>query len=151
KHLEADGVDVRYFAAGAGDAVIILHGGQGLAWTAIHDRLATDYRVLAPELPGFGASPGGTRSTREGAQTIASVGVKRGLKRWPLVSIGLSARMALWAAIDAPDRIEALAMVTPAAIRPDDWTPPPGASAHLMPLVGPNRDPELEARLGEIE
>jgi pimeloyl-ACP methyl ester carboxylesterase len=47
--------------AGAGPAVLWLHGEAGPSWTAFHDALARDWHVLAPSHPGYGASNGGDR------------------------------------------------------------------------------------------
>lgn len=45
---------------GDGPALLLLHGAWGDAsvhWSAVWHRLARDYRVIAPELPGFGIDP----------------------------------------------------------------------------------------------
>ncbi len=46
--------------AGAGPALLLLHSAWGdaeLSWSAVWDGLARSFRVIAPDLPGFGASP----------------------------------------------------------------------------------------------
>src|SRR5437870_8935419 len=57
-HVEADGVRVFYRAAGDPDApvVVLLHGfpASSFMFRELIPRLATDYRVIAPDLPGFG-------------------------------------------------------------------------------------------------
>jgi pimeloyl-ACP methyl ester carboxylesterase len=56
--IEADGVHVFYRAAGAADApvVLLLHGfpASSFMFRELMPRLADDYRVIAPDLPGFG-------------------------------------------------------------------------------------------------
>src|SRR5499425_3353695 len=56
--VEADGVKVFYRAAGAADApvVLLLHGfpASSFMFRELIPRLANDYRVIAPDLPGFG-------------------------------------------------------------------------------------------------
>lgn len=56
--VEADGVQVFYRAAGEANApvVLLLHGfpASSFMFREIIPRLATDYRVVAPDLPGFG-------------------------------------------------------------------------------------------------
>ncbi len=58
--VEADGVRVFYRAAGAATApvVLLLHGfpASSFMFRELIPRLATDYRVIAPDLPGFGFS-----------------------------------------------------------------------------------------------
>lgn len=56
--VEADGVRVFYRAAGDASApvVLLLHGfpSSSFMFRELIPRLATDYRVIAPDLPGFG-------------------------------------------------------------------------------------------------
>ncbi len=56
--VEADGVRVFYRAAGDSNApvVLLLHGfpASSFMFRELIPRLATDYRVIAPDLPGFG-------------------------------------------------------------------------------------------------
>ncbi len=56
-----DGLVTSYLEAGAGDPVVLLHGGEfgasaELGWERNIAALATDYRVLAPDQLGFGQS-----------------------------------------------------------------------------------------------
>lgn len=63
RKLEVLGRSVRVLEAGAGTPVVLIHG-IGLAsdvWRASLATLAARYRVLAPDLPGFGGSPGPLR------------------------------------------------------------------------------------------
>ena len=55
----AGGVRIRYHDAGRGEPLVLLHGGGPGAsgWSNYSrniDALARDYRVLIPDLPGFG-------------------------------------------------------------------------------------------------
>src|SRR5215470_16529724 len=56
--VEADGVRVFYRAAGdtSAPAVLLLHGfpASSFMFRELIPRLANDYRVIAPDLPGFG-------------------------------------------------------------------------------------------------
>lgn len=61
-----DGRTVSYEAAGAGPIALLLHGspGNARAWARVGERLADRYRVIAPDLPGYGettpqSTPGG--------------------------------------------------------------------------------------------
>lgn len=62
RHLvDIDGMATSYLEAGAGDTVILLHGGEfgvsaELGWEHTIDALAENYRVLAPDMLGFGGS-----------------------------------------------------------------------------------------------
>lgn len=54
-----EGVDVHYRAAGAGPPAVLLHSGGGASgqWRALMDRLAPEYRVIAPDFYGHGKTP----------------------------------------------------------------------------------------------
>ncbi|WP_292976041.1 alpha/beta hydrolase [Mycobacterium sp.] len=59
--MTVDGLVTHYLEAGAGDPVILLHGGEfgvsaEIAWEATIPALAERYRVLAPDMLGFGQS-----------------------------------------------------------------------------------------------
>jgi pimeloyl-ACP methyl ester carboxylesterase len=64
--LETAGRTVSYEEAGAGPVALLLHGspGNARAWVRVGERLADRYRVIAPDLPGYGettpqSTPGG--------------------------------------------------------------------------------------------
>jgi pimeloyl-ACP methyl ester carboxylesterase len=55
---EIDGVELHYLEAGEGDPVVLLHGNGAMAEdfviSGLFDRLAENFRVIAPDRPGFG-------------------------------------------------------------------------------------------------
>jgi pimeloyl-ACP methyl ester carboxylesterase len=56
--LEAGGRRLGYEEYGAGQPLILIHGspGNGKAWARVGERLAGRFRVIAPDLPGYGAT-----------------------------------------------------------------------------------------------
>jgi pimeloyl-ACP methyl ester carboxylesterase len=61
KTVVVDGLVTSYLEAGEGDPVVLLHGGEfgagaELGWERNVAALATEYRVLAPDMLGFGQS-----------------------------------------------------------------------------------------------
>lgn len=59
--VTVDGLATGYLAAGSGDPVVLLHGGEfgasaELGWEHTISALAESYRVLAPDMLGFGRS-----------------------------------------------------------------------------------------------
>ena len=66
-HVEADGFRIRYMEAGDGAPLVHLHGAGGQRINPAHKLLAQRYRVIAFEMPGFGASPENT-PTKEQAE-----------------------------------------------------------------------------------
>ncbi|MBU9766016.1 alpha/beta hydrolase [Mycobacterium sp. TNTM28] len=61
KTITVDGLTTGYLEAGQGDPLVLLHGGEfgagaELGWERVIDALAEQYRVLAPDMLGFGDS-----------------------------------------------------------------------------------------------
>jgi 2-hydroxymuconate-semialdehyde hydrolase len=61
KSMVVDGLSTHYLEAGEGDPVVLLHGGEfgagaEIGWERNISALATRYRVLAPDMLGFGQS-----------------------------------------------------------------------------------------------
>jgi pimeloyl-ACP methyl ester carboxylesterase len=151
-HVEADGFRIRYREAGAGPPLVHLHGASGLHLTAAHDLLSRRYRVIAFEMPGFGDSPENTRTegAREMAPTMAAAIAALGLGPVNLLGTSIGAKVALWLALQSPDRVLALVLEGPSGIRPEGTAPGAGSG------VPPSRDelvPRLHAhpeRLGAV-
>lgn len=175
--VDADGFSVRYLDGGQGHPVLVLHGGGGLQHNPTHDLLAETNRVIAIEIPGFGDSPVNDRSSSllDLAQTVLAVADALKLERFSLVGTSFGGALAGWVATQAPDRVDKLVLISPAAIRPDGSASPLNAgpeelkallfghperyelpvvppevaekNASMFKLLGPGRDPELEKRL----
>lgn len=61
KRINVDGVNINCYYAGNGkDTIILLHGAGVdsalLSWAEVIPLLSSNYRVIAPDLPGYGAS-----------------------------------------------------------------------------------------------
>lgn len=143
RFVTADGVRVRYLEAGQGTPVVVLHGSGGLAPSPLNNLLAQQFQVIAFEIPGFGRSAVKERSQsmRDLAHTLAEAVTAVGLERYGLMSTTSSAPLALWQAIDAPERIDALVLISPLALLPEGRA----AASGFTP------DPELERKLGEVK
>jgi pimeloyl-ACP methyl ester carboxylesterase len=177
-HVEADGFRIRFVEAGEGPALVHLHGAGGLRLSPAHDLLRRHFRVVAFEMPGFGQSAENTRtrSMVELAATMASATAALGLDAFNLMGTSFGGKTALWLALQAPERVRALVLEAPAAIRPEGSRPPSGSPAEVARLLyahpdragalpafdpvvqaktqrlvqrlrGPDRDADLEARL----
>ncbi len=179
--VEADGFRIRYMEAGSGPVLVHLHGAGGLRLSPAHDLLAKTHRVIAFEMPGFGASAENTRSgsIAELASTMAQAIAALGLDHINLWGTSFGGRTAVWLAVQYPERLQALILDAPAAIRPENSRPPSGTPEEMarmlfahpervppMPPVpaaireqtqalvgrlrGKPRDPDLERRMGDI-
>ncbi|HTV44127.1 MAG TPA: alpha/beta hydrolase [Stellaceae bacterium] len=180
-HVEADGFRIRYMAAGDGPVLVHLHGAGGLRLTPGHDLLSRQFRVIAIEMPGFGTSPENdrTRDMPELAATIGEAIAGLGIAGFSLMGTSFGGKTALWLALQQPQRVRALVLEAPAAIRPEGGAPPSGTPEEMarrlfahpervapLPapdpevraktgrlvgrLRGPDRDPDLEARLSGL-
>jgi pimeloyl-ACP methyl ester carboxylesterase len=179
--VEADGFTIRYLEAGDGPPLVSFHGGAGLRMSRSHELLAATHRVIAFEAPGFGSSPANERSgsMRELAQTMLRAVDAIGIDRFSLWGISFGGKLALWLAVEAPERLDALVLAAPAAIlagqrqmprtpvelltwlnvhpeRRIDTSPiPPDVNAKQRKLterlIGPPRDPELEDAMRTLE
>jgi pimeloyl-ACP methyl ester carboxylesterase len=118
--VEADGFRIRYQEAGQGEPLVCLHGAGGLRLSRSHALLAEQYRVIAFEVPGFGQSPANERSQSmpELAHTMAQAVINLGLERFNLMGNSFGGKLALWLAVQQPERVQTLVLVAPAAIRP---------------------------------
>jgi pimeloyl-ACP methyl ester carboxylesterase len=181
-HVEADGFRIRYREAGEGTPLVHLHGAGGLRWSPAHDLLARHFRVIAFEMPGFGDSPENTQTQTmaEYAATMIRAADALRLDKFNLWGTSFGGKTALWLAAQAPERVLALVLESPSAIRPENFVIPagtpeerarqfyghpermpplpavePAVQAKQLSLVrrlaGPNRDAELEARMATME
>jgi pimeloyl-ACP methyl ester carboxylesterase len=176
--VETDGFRIRYMQAGQGAPLVHLHGAGGLRMTRAHDLLSKRYQVIVFEMPGFGESAENTRTQTLGelAATMGSAVSALGIDRFNLMATSFGGRVALLLALQQPDRVQALILEAPAAIRPAGQRPPSGTPEEIAQLIfahperlgplpvvdpavqekqraltgrlrGPDRDAELEARI----
>lgn len=180
--VDVEGYRARCWTAGDGDPLIQVHGAAGPRLTRAHELLAQRFRVVLLELPGWGPSPvhEGLGSARDAASFVwGAIDALHLGRTVSLLGSSIGGKVALWMAIQHPDRVAALVLEGPAAIRPLDHDLskipphelPQRAFAHperLPPLPpvdpevqakqrsvvgrwsGPNRDPELERHLAGL-
>ena len=140
-HVEADGFRIRYAEAGEGPVLVHLHGAGGMRLNAGHDLLARRYRVIAFEMPGFGGSAENirTQSMAQYATTMVRACDALGLDQFNLWGTSFGGKAALWLAAQYPERLQALVLEAPAAIRPPGARGPSGSPADCAaPTATPN-------------
>ena len=112
--------DLHVETAGEGKAVVLLHGfpETSFCWRRVAPRLAARYAVVAPDLPGYGASwapAGGPRgegfSKREMAATIVGLMDALGHERFAVVGHDRGARVAYRLALDHPGSVTHVAVL----------------------------------------
>jgi 2-hydroxy-6-oxonona-2,4-dienedioate hydrolase len=114
------GMGIRYATAGTGFPVVLLHGNEEshLDWSWIIPRLADNYRVYAPDLPGSGDSdkPIADYSGKFFARFLKGFLDELGLERVVLVGNSLGGLTALLLALEHPERVQALVLVDSAGL-----------------------------------
>jgi haloacetate dehalogenase len=112
--------DLHVATAGDGPALLLMHGfpETSFCWRRVAPRLAERHALVAPDLPGYGASAapaGGPRgqgfSKREMAAAIVDLMGALGHDRFPVVGHDRGARVAYRMALDHPDRITHVAVL----------------------------------------
>jgi pimeloyl-ACP methyl ester carboxylesterase len=118
--LDAAGTRVEYFELGRGEPVVLLHSSASSSaqWRALAAQLSGHYRVLAPDLHGYGATSnwpgsGAFRLEREAEIVYALLG--RCGERAHLVGHSFGGAVALHAARKRPDLLASVAVIEPVA------------------------------------
>jgi pimeloyl-ACP methyl ester carboxylesterase len=145
--VRAMGVRTSYLEAGPADAppVLLLHGlgATNASMLPVLADLARDHRVLAPDLPGFGASdaPRGPYNPAWFAAWVEAFQVATRSRGAVLVGNSLGGRIALECGLTHPRSVRAVALLTPSPAfrRLRQWVPlvrfvPPELAQLPVPL-----------------
>lgn len=123
----AGGVRTRYFEAGSGPTVVLLHGSSlaidaWATWHATIPALARDYRVLAPDLIGFGMSDVPTNGLHvprlERRHHVSAFMDALGISRCSLIGHSEGGFIAAMLALDHPTRVSNVVVVSSGATAP---------------------------------
>lgn len=118
RDVTGKGVRLRVAECGQGDPVILLHGlfFDCTTWNRVGRELSDSFRIIAPDLPGFGESEKPTRnrfpySIAGFAESIADLYGALDLGRASLVGHGLGGAVALTLAATHPELVSRLVLV----------------------------------------
>lgn len=137
--LDIAGKEIFVAETGDGPPVLLLHGGgPGACGVSNYSRnigeLAKEYRVLVPDLPGYGRSSKGV----DGADPFGHLAVgirglmdRLGLDRAHLVGNSYGGACALRLALDTPDRVDRMVLMGPGGIGTTRALPTPGLNSLL--------------------
>ena len=122
KTVEVSGKLIRYLDIGSGDGtpMVLIHGfgSDHTSWAMNQAALAEGRRVIAPDLPGHGASSkdtGGGDIAALSAMVLAFID-KLGLERVHLVGHSLGAGIAINLAETLPARVASLTLIAPCGL-----------------------------------
>jgi pimeloyl-ACP methyl ester carboxylesterase len=114
--IDLHGHDVAYRRAGAGQAIVLLHGiaGSNTTWDELLPVLARDHDVIAPDLPGHGesGSSAGDYSVGAMAATVRDLLLALGVERVTVVGHSLGGGVAMQFAYLFPDFTERLILIS---------------------------------------
>jgi 4,5:9,10-diseco-3-hydroxy-5,9,17-trioxoandrosta-1(10),2-diene-4-oate hydrolase len=136
--------------AGTGPAVVMLHGGgpgaSGVSnYSRNIDALAENFRVIVPDMPGYGRSAKGVDHDDPFgylADAIRGLLDAMGVDTAHLIGNSYGGAAALRLALDTPDRVERLVLMGPGGIGTTKGLPTPGLKSLLSYYGGdgPSRD-----------
>jgi 4,5:9,10-diseco-3-hydroxy-5,9,17-trioxoandrosta-1(10),2-diene-4-oate hydrolase len=136
--------------SGTGPAVVMLHGGgpgaSGVSnYSRNIDALAENFRVIVPDMPGYGRSAKGVDHDDPFgylADAIRGLLDVLGVDTAHLIGNSYGGAAALRLALDTPDRVERLVLMGPGGIGTTKGLPTPGLKSLLSYYGGdgPSRD-----------
>jgi len=119
--IDVNGIGIQYLEGGKGDVLVLLHGfgANKDNWTRIGRFLTPHFRVIAPDLPGFGESdlaPGGTYTVSAQADRVHAFTQAMGIKTFHLGGSSMGGNIAGVLASRHPDRIKSLWLLAPGGV-----------------------------------
>ena len=145
RYLEVNGDRIAYRDEGQGETLVLVHGmaGSSETWRDLIPRLARDYRVVAPDLLGHGASdkPRGDYSLGGFAVWLRDFMDALGIPRATVIGQSLGGGIAMQFAYQHRQRCERLVLIGSSGLEPElSWTlrmlSAPGAEL-VLPVVAP--------------
>lgn len=154
--LDLDGGTIAYLEAGAGEALVYLHGAGGRppsGSTFVAD-LAESFRVLLPSRPGFDESPLGRFDTLTAVAEATAAFIEKTAGR-PVHVVAQSAggAVGLWLAVLYPELVASITLSAPSAFahRPASPGPPAQRSPQDLDRLLYGDEPSWSSPPGDDE
>nr|ADH59406.1 esterase/lipase [uncultured bacterium] len=121
RSIEVDGLRIEYLEGGKGDVLVLLHGFSANKdnWARIGKYLTPYFRVIAPDLPGFGESsldPGGDYSIGVQVERVKAFIRALGIKSLHLGGSSMGGGIAGAYAARYPDDLKSLLLISPGGV-----------------------------------
>jgi 2-hydroxy-6-oxonona-2,4-dienedioate hydrolase len=149
---------IHYNEAGSGPAVVLLHGGGpgATGWSNYSpniEALSANFRVIAPDMPGFGASDAADYATVDHVEAACQLLDELGIDKAAFVGNSMGGHNSLRLAVERPERIShVITMGAPIQMKPFLFGAGGGPTEGLkiMYETYANPTPEAMRRLVEI-
>jgi pimeloyl-ACP methyl ester carboxylesterase len=141
RFIDVDGARIHYVDEGTGPVLLLVHGLSGQLFNFTHSlvpRLRDNFRVVIPDRPGSGYStrPAGATATLDAqARILSRFCEELGLDRPLVAGHSLGGAIALALALNHPERIGGLVLLSPVTQRPERVPPPFDGLLIASPLV----------------
>jgi pimeloyl-ACP methyl ester carboxylesterase len=116
KQAEVGEFTMNYATVGSGEPLVLLHGSEPTETWRVWDPmlgLADSYRIVAPDLVGYGKSskPVETPDYRTQAQAIGDLAEKLGIKAMSLVGSGWGGQVVMEFAMTRPETVRSMVLI----------------------------------------
>jgi abhydrolase domain-containing protein 6 len=119
--VEEQGLEIVYLAGGEGEPMLLLHGfgADKDHWTRFARHLTDDFRIVAPDLPGFGESSRDASldySPAAQVERLDAIADALGLERFHLGGNSMGGMLAGLYAAAHPERVQSVLLFAPAGV-----------------------------------
>jgi len=116
-------MEMYYEIRGAGEPLVLLHGGTGAGvnWDPLFKNAPAGYQLVVPDLRGHGRStnPSATFTFRQSAFDVFAMLDHLGIERFKAIGMSLGAKTLLHMGTQQPERVEAMVLVSATPYFPD--------------------------------
>ena len=141
--IHLNGIEMYYEIEGAGEPLLLLHGGAGCQENWAHagrDQFASEYTLIMPDARGHGrtTNPGKTITHQQCALDTLALLDHLGIRRCRAIGLSMGGNILLHMATLQPERIEAMVLVSAAMYFPEQ------ARAIMRQVPAPEDQPPQE-------
>ncbi|WP_439031550.1 alpha/beta fold hydrolase [Gordonia terrae] len=145
KLIDIGGANVFVHERGHGHALVLLHGaGPGATgmsnFSPNYEQLSKDFRVVVPDMPGWGASDS-VAAAGDPVQTVVALLDTLGIATATLIGNSMGAMTALRTAAAHPDRVSSIVTMGATCPGPNVHSPGNGPTEGIRVLVEGYQDP----------
>lgn len=143
KYCSVDGKTIKYLDEGTGDCIVLIHGlgGHSGRWEKVIPELSKSYRVIAPDLPGFGDSDkpryGFDYSVPSFSEFLNDFMKGLDIRKASIIGSSMGGYIAAYFASEHPEKTQKLVLVSPAGL---SRRATPEAMSYMNAVYFPNEE-----------